>query len=362
MAWALWGMKERLLADPDVWLCHQCEDCSKRCPRGARPGVLLSAIRQQSVEQFAAPRFLGRWVGQPQAVPLLLGIPVALLTLALVVRAPLEDFLGIARPAGGRIVYAYSGLFPHWLLNTFFGLFSLLAALAIVVGAVRFWRAMKAAVPAERIAAPSRKLLPSILATLKNILTHDRFAQCTKARPRLFSHACVLFGFLALTLVTLWVITARFNPLIQGEFIYPFGFWNPWKILANIGGAALLGGCLLMMRDRLRNDRRIGFGSYTDWALLAALALVAVTGFITEVLHYQRLEPHRHIAYFAHLVFVFVVLVYLPYSKLAHVVYRAVAMVFAEHTGRKREESPFPARPRGAVEPEVQDDVGVTAA
>ena len=63
--------------------------------------------------------------------------------------------------------------------------------------------------------------------------------------------------------------------------------------------------------------------------------LVVSTGFITEVLHYLRLEPHRHIAYFVHLVFVFVVLMYLPYSKLAHLVYRRTAMVFAEHTGRK---------------------------
>lgn len=334
MAWATWGMKARLLEDPDIWLCYQCNDCSVRCPRGARPGDVLGALRQQCVQQFAVPRFLGRWAGQPHCIPLLLGIAAALLTLALAVRRPIEAALGLTPDTGENIVFAYSSFFPHWLLNTFFGLFSVLALLAIVAGIRRYWQALAAALPESRLATPAKRLYPSIVAMLRSVITHERFTLCTQARTRFFSHVCVFFGFIALALVSFWVVTARYNPLVPDDFVYPFGFWYPWKMLANLGGLAVVAGCLLMMRDRFQNNARTGSGSYFDWALIATLLLVVLSGFVTEVLHYLRLEPHRHIAYFVHLVFVFAVLMYLPYSKLAHLFYRATALVFAEHIGR----------------------------
>jgi quinone-modifying oxidoreductase subunit QmoC len=83
-----------------------------------------------------------------------------------------------------------------------------------------------------------------------------------------------------------------------------------------------------MLWDRLRENGQAVGGGYFDYAFLVMLLCVAVTGFVTELLHYLRLEPHRHVAYFVHLVFVFVILMYLPYSKFAHMVYRATALVF----------------------------------
>jgi len=336
MAWAAWGMKDRLLSDPDVWLCYQCNDCSTRCPRGARPGDVLAAVRRESVLHYAVPRFLGRWVGQPQCIPLLLGIPAALLTLALFLKSPIENALGLSTQIDEKIIYSYSSVFPHWLLNGFFMFFSVLVLLAVITGVVRFWQAMKDADARDGINTPVKGVLASIVSTLGNIIAHSNFTKCTEARSRFLSHMCIFFGFMALSAVTTWVITAGFNPLIQHDFVYPFGFWSPWKILANAGGIAVVAGCLLMIRDRLRDTEHAGAGTYFDWALIATLLLVAITGFFTEVLHYVRLEPHRHIAYFVHLVFVGALLFYLPYSKLAHMIYRTTAMVFAEYSGRNR--------------------------
>ncbi|MBU0743044.1 quinone-interacting membrane-bound oxidoreductase complex subunit QmoC [bacterium] len=339
--WAAWGWKDRLVRDPDVWLCYQCNDCSTRCPRSAHPGDLLAAVRHESIIHFARPRFLARWVNDIRYIPLLLAIPALLLGLALRLRDPLAAALGITERADDRIVYAYSSHFPHWLIN---GLFLICAAL-VLVGAVFsvacFWRSMKAALERDVGATPVQGVWPSLVATLRNVFTHDNFSVCTTAHIRYLSHPFIFYGFLALTVVTLWVIAAGINPLIRGEFIYPFSFWSPWKILANLGGLSVFAGCVLTIRERLFGTAYNTAGNYYDWSFLVTLILVALTGFVTEVLHYFRMEPHRHVVYFVHLIFVFALLVYMPYSKFAHVIYRTTALVLAESFGRKRGAPPL---------------------
>ncbi len=335
MAWASWGMKDRLLGDPDVWLCHNCRDCSTRCPRDAKPGDLLAAVRQASIIQYAFPRFLGRWVSEPQSFLLLLGIPFLLLTVALAAKEPIETALGIGHTTyatGKTIIFSYSSMFPHWLLISFFSLFTLLSALAVIIGVSRFWGALN-----KQNGNPDRAkgLIPSIITTFKKIITHDNFTKCGKSAPRFWSHMSVFYGFTALSMVALWILTARINPLITSDFIYPFSFFSPWKILANLGGAAVFAGGFWMLFERLNDDvADTTVGNYFDWLLIGTLMGVVITGFATEATHYIRLEPHRHIIYFIHLVFALALIMYLPYSKLAHIAYRTVAMVFVEYTGR----------------------------
>jgi quinone-modifying oxidoreductase subunit QmoC len=42
---ASWGLKDRLVSNLDIWLCHHCGDCTAMCPRGAKPGDVLGAVR-----------------------------------------------------------------------------------------------------------------------------------------------------------------------------------------------------------------------------------------------------------------------------------------------------------------------------
>ncbi|MFW5989092.1 MAG: 4Fe-4S dicluster domain-containing protein, partial [Desulfosudaceae bacterium] len=78
MVAASWGLRDRLTHDLDVWLCHQCGDCSTYCPRGAKPGDVLGAIRSYAIDEYATPKALGKAVNDPKKLPILIAIPAIL--------------------------------------------------------------------------------------------------------------------------------------------------------------------------------------------------------------------------------------------------------------------------------------------
>ncbi|MHC4209912.1 MAG: quinone-interacting membrane-bound oxidoreductase complex subunit QmoC [Planctomycetota bacterium] len=352
MIWAQWGLKDRLVADPDIWQCHQCNDCSVHCPRGARPADVLGALRQESIRHHALPRFLATWANGVKYLPFMLLISAVLLGLALILRDPLNA--AVNYEAHHHALYAE--FFPHWLLIAFFAFFTTLSFLAAVVGVVRFWRGMKAADSGEGGLAPSVGLLAAIVRTVKSILVHDRFGKCTSQKPRRLAHLAAFYGFLALFVVTLWaVVDIYVMPFFDVRTFYPFDLMHPMKILANVGCVLLIYGCVKAIADRraaLRGDGPVStsFDVLFVWLLL----LVALTGLVTEVLRFAvdadvasataeapasaGLKNTALASYFVHLVLVFQLLVYLPFSKFAHIVYRTVAMVYAEHSGRNEGE------------------------
>jgi quinone-modifying oxidoreductase subunit QmoC len=344
MIWAQWGLKDRIAADPDIWLCHQCNDCSTRCPRGARPGDVLAALRRQTIKHYAVPQLLGRSAGRLAYLPLLLLVAAVLLGLALALRGPLESIEPLA-----AVLHKfdhpgfYAALFPHWLLIGFFSFFIGLAFVGAAIGLLRFWRAMRAADEASGGYAPAVGIATSIIRTLTPIVSHNKFAKCQGRGSRRLAHLGVFYGFTALFLVSVWAVIVLYvlNPLVGSDFAYPFGLLNPWKILANAGCVILIGGCVLAIRDRITNKAEAGASTLFDWIFVWLLLSVGVTGLLTEVLRFiaepaalTGLKYTAYTIYFVHLVLVFQLLVYLPYSKFAHLLYRTMALVYAEHTGR----------------------------
>ena len=112
------------------------------------------------------------------------------------------------------------------------------------------------------------------------------------------------------------------------------GIWVFFKVLLNVGAVALIAGTAILLWYRTSRPERQTKGSYFDYFFLTALLGTGVTGLLTELCRWITPQPVAFAVYFVHLVFVFCLLGYAPWSKLAHLVYRTVALAHARYTGR----------------------------
>ncbi len=325
---AQWGLKDKLVGNMDVWLCHQCNDCSTYCPRGARPGDVLNAVRSYSIQKYAWPQWLGKVVPDGRFWWLLLAIPVAIFLFVL-------GLTGHLHIPEGEIEFAK--FFPTLLVDIIFvPLATAWIPLVFGIGIYRFMTDLhKNAVAdgkAKRKDLNVPDFLKSILCTIPTILRHSKFSECTANKDRYLAHILVLFSFVGLFVVTNLFFVALYILQVPG----PYSMANPVKILANVSGIALLVGAILMISNRLK-DRgpNIGKGSYFDWSLIVLVLGLAATGLLSQYTRLVHLPIIAYPMYFAHLVLVFCLFAYLPFSKLAHLVYRTLAMAYSRYSERE---------------------------
>lgn len=322
MIWTQWGLKDRLMHDPAIWLCHQCQLCSTYCPRDAKPANVMAALREYSVGFHAFPRFLGEWLNKPRYLPLLLAIPAALLAAVLAMNGTLT------RLPEGDIVFRKFVPFLH--LEVLFVAAVGFAFIAGIVGAARYGRgAMR-----EAAAGGGTSIAGAAWTTLRDILLHREFSKCLDERvgdrpshkshlPH--SHMAVLFGFLGLFITTMGL----FIGIYWFDFFPPMSQNHPLKILGNVSGVAVIVACLVFIVRRAVDKDKAGKTTYNDWLFVSALLLVTASGFLAQVTRLAQLPGVAYPAYFVHLVLVFFLLAYSPYSKFAHVYYRPAAMLIA---------------------------------
>ena len=332
MIYSQWGLKDKLVNSVDVWLCHYCNDCSAHCPRGARPGDTLRAIRSLSFRHFAFPSFMGKVVGEAKYWPIMLAIPVGIL------------LLGIAM-WGGHIPEGpveYRDLFPLLLVDTIFITFTLLAIVSLGFGVWNFITGIHANAVREGYAEDKplamADYVKSLVSVIPTILLHNKFKLCITNRDRYWSHLLVFIGFVGLFIVTnigfIGIYGGPFLGLNTDFLAPPYSFANPIKLFALLVGIGLLGGITLVIINRLKPKAAESTITYLDWSLIIAVSLTAATGLLTWLGRVANAGTIAYIIYFVHLASVFYIIAYLPYSKLAHLVYRTVAMGYAAHINR----------------------------
>ncbi len=326
MVAASWGLKDRLLGSPDIWQCHNCGDCSALCPRGAKPGNVMAAIRHISILKYARPAVLGRLWNDPWMLPL----QFILSTLVILAVGFATGLLNLQND-GGPIVYAR--FFPVVLIEMIYIPLTLLVGLAFFVGIRNLLSDMRANYFLRGLdnsdSIKPVKFMKALIATLPTIITHTKLASCGENRQRKLSHMLVSFSFVNLAMVAGAFVFALYILDSHG----PYPQLNPVKIFANLSGIALILGSLLLIKNRLESTD--GHNSYFDWYILALALGLGVTGMLTQFIRLAD-QPMAALAmYFIHLVLAFNLIACLPYSKMAHFVYRTVALAYVAYVDGK---------------------------
>lgn len=328
---ASWGLKDKLVRSADIWLCHNCGDCNTRCPRGAKPGEALAAIRSYTISEYAAPKQLAEALKDPKKLPILFALPaVIFLVVGLILKIFGIHWLNFSLDGDfvWQAQYINNYLVDIIMLPTFLGAIAIFAfGLKRFIADIHENARLEGKTDKEAIDPIG--FVRALITTVPTVLTHQKFNDCTENRERSTSHMMVLFGFIGLFIVTNCFFIAEWVFHIEG----PYSQINPVKWLGNIGGVALVVGGLLLLKNRLKNKDQVS--GYWDWYLIGLVLGLGSTGLLTQMTRLGGLAGLSTVIYVIHLMFVWCLFAYTPFSKLAHLVYRTVAMTYSEYAGRK---------------------------
>ena len=328
MLWAQWGMKEKLVRDMDLWLCHNCNDCTDQCPRGAKPGEVMSALRNQPIEHYSYPAVISSAAKTIRGNVILFFIPMLLIAIAIAVQNIGNDFSFLtAKP----IVYANMLSVTYvdiiFLPAVFFALFNAYKAISNFVGGLK-----EQYPPIDR----GETLMIAIKGTIQDVLSHIEFKKCGTNKSRNIWHMLMMYGFIGLFLTTSAVMIIHYLK----EFGFdvqttPLPFFHPVKILGNVSAVAAFTGIYFIVRDRVKNSSTTVLSLF-DWMFIGNMFFTVVTGILCQVF---RVGDHANLAFFTyyiHLVMVFYLIAYAPQTKFGHIFFRPAAMIYSRYSGRNK--------------------------
>ncbi len=345
MVWASWGMKDKLKGDIDLWLCHNCGNCSELCPRGARPADIMSAARNMVYRDLTEPSIIGKWMSSAKGLPMLFGIPAILFLVIWAIRA---SIVGSWFPTNEDGSIVYSSIFhilfvidPLFMV-TFFG-----AVFVLFNGSRKLIASFKPEGTMLVVGKTKPWFLHLFDVLIQEVRTHKKFSDChaqdeteeqqKDKNSRKVGHMMLVASFAALATVTAVVAGAAWGGMIFPalQMPTPLDQLNPVKILANIGALAMVVslGMLTVRRRKLNPSKETS--SFYDWYLLGIIWLVAITGILSQMFRLMEFAVPAFSIYYLHLVTVWMLFAYLPWSKLGHFVYRVVALTYVRMLGRK---------------------------
>ncbi len=325
------GLERRIEGSLEPWLCYYCGQCSDQCPRDAEPGETMMSLRRWLTSRYDFTGISRLFYRSPKAEVL------AMAGLGLAVGIGLVAW-GLG--TGGDIrIYDGPGAFlrSEHVHRFDWGMAAVLVGL-LGTNAVRMWWFTMYRDKESRV--PLSLYIKHVLTLPYQFFTQKRYAECGERKPWLL-HLGLMLSYLTMLVLIMFFLGTMQSDTWHWQ-AHAFGY------LATVG---LLGATAWMIRGRVRKQTPLHRHSHeSDWVFLVQLFAVAFTGILQHVLHRAGQPLAGNVVYVIHMMVAVPMLVLeVPFSKWAHLVYRPLAMYFAamrREVLRARAPAPLPAGAR----------------
>jgi len=326
---AQWGIKDKLIKSMDPWLCYHCNDCSEQCPRGAKPGDVMAAIRNMIIASVAVPAFLGRMTQSFGGALLLLLFPIILLG-AVILGLNGTEMAFLNAPA----IDFHKNMIPQIVIEVIFIPAFFFGIITGLLGVKKLVAGLSGAYPRTQ---NGEDLIPAIINTVKEILSHNKFRECGPNKNRNIGHMLLFYGFIGLLITTAGVTAIYYINKFAGSTIVtptPLPFFHPIKLIGNISALSVSIGILMILYRRLTAEN-LGITVAFDWIFILNLVLIIATGILSQVVRVAG-NNAAYFIYYCHLCLVFFLFMYMPHSKFGHMFYRTAALIYSRYSGREK--------------------------
>jgi ferredoxin len=322
------GLKDKLVASPEPWLCYYCGDCSETCPRQANPGEVMMGLRRYLTSMYD-------WTGISR---LFYTSKVFEVTAILLVAALVG--LGFYFFHGPMLTdrVALNVFAPNTTIEILDLIMLAVLSFFLLTNAYRLFKAIMgdpdqypALSFAEKQQVQNRLLRGVPLAIyireakefVLQFFTQKKFAACGTRSQNIqwINHLLIMTGYSIV--FALVVIGIRW---FQRDEIYPL--WHPIRVLGYYATFAILYGTTIAIWGRIKKSKTVYEHSHSsDWAFLILLWLTTFTGILIHAGRLLELPLTTYAIYVIHMMIAVPMLVIeVPFAKWTHQLYRPLVL------------------------------------
>ena len=309
------GLKDKILASLEPWLCYYCGECTQTCPKSADPAETMMSIRRWLTAQYdftgLAKKFYTSKLWEIGSV-ILVGILVLIIGLILSGPTTTEQVkLNTFAPV--EIVHIADWILAGTLL--FF----------ITINVFRMWKFVM--VDGMENPVPVKFYITEAWHFVLHLFTQIRWTKCKVGKEKTnwnwISHLLMVSGY-----GLMLVLIIFFLKWFQVDEIYPI--WHPQRWLGYYATIVLIFAAGKAIIERIKRTNEMHrFSHASDWIFPILLLVVTLTGIAIHSFRYFGMPLATYYTYLIHLAVVAPMLILeVPFGKWAHLYYRPLAIYF----------------------------------